>query len=131
MSTTVLSSGWTRTLDRVALTRFASHSSLLRQAPPSLHPVSSRVAPRVGQLTGAPLQPGAPALAAVAGRSLALREDFHICLEIPDITLTRYLVTHGYSYVHLCKTEHMHANACTKVEMLESFKRFLSVIFNL
>ena len=43
----------------------------------------------------------------------------------------RYLVTHGYSYVHLCKTEHMHANACTKVETPESFKRFLSVIFNL
>ena len=28
----------------------------------------------------------------------------------------QYMVTHGYTYVHLCKTYDMYANALTKVE---------------
>jgi hypothetical protein len=43
----------------------------------------------------------------------------------------RYLVTHGYSYVHLCRTEDMHANMLTKVESLEAFLRSRKVMFNL
>ena len=43
----------------------------------------------------------------------------------------RYMVTHGYSYVHLCRTHDMHANALTKVENLDAFYNFIKVAMNL
>ena len=42
----------------------------------------------------------------------------------------RYLVTHGYIYIHLCRTHEMHANALTKVENLDAFVRFIKVAMN-
>ena len=43
----------------------------------------------------------------------------------------RYLVTHGYTYIHLCRTHEMHANALTKVENLYAFEAFVKVAMNL
>jgi hypothetical protein len=43
----------------------------------------------------------------------------------------RYLVIHGYSYVHLCRTFDMHANALTKVENLEAWLKFRKLVFNI
>ena len=43
----------------------------------------------------------------------------------------RYLVTHGYSYLHLVRTHEMHANALTKVENLHAFDEFVKVAMNL
>ena len=43
----------------------------------------------------------------------------------------RYLVTHGYSYVHLCRTEDQHANMLTKVESVEAFLRSRKLMLNL
>ena len=42
----------------------------------------------------------------------------------------RYLVTHGYTFIHLCRTHEMHANALTKVENLDAFYRFIKVAMN-
>ena len=42
----------------------------------------------------------------------------------------RYLVTHGYSYVHLCGTADQHANMLTKVEALEPFLRSRKLMMN-
>ena len=43
----------------------------------------------------------------------------------------RYMVTHGYTYVHLCRTNDMFANALTKVESPEQYRRFCKVVFNI
>ena len=43
----------------------------------------------------------------------------------------RYLVTHGYVYIHLCKTYEQLANALTKVENLSAFVDFQKVVFNI
>ena len=43
----------------------------------------------------------------------------------------RYLVTHGYCYLHLVRTHEMHANALTKVENLFAFDEFVKVAMNL
>ena len=43
----------------------------------------------------------------------------------------RFMVTHGYSYVHLCRTFDMWADAMTKVSEKTLFRRFLKVFFNL
>ena len=39
-------------------------------------------------------------------------------------------MTHGYTYLHLCKTHDQHANAMTKVENLCAFHTFAKVFFN-
>ena len=41
----------------------------------------------------------------------------------------RYLVSHGFSYVHLVRTFEMHANALTKVEERAAFLAFRHVFF--
>jgi hypothetical protein len=41
----------------------------------------------------------------------------------------RYLVTHGFSYVHLVRTFEMHANALTKVDQQDAFLAFRNVFF--
>ena len=43
----------------------------------------------------------------------------------------RFMVTHGYSYVHLCRTFDMWADAMTKVSDKDLFCRFIKVFFNL
>ena len=43
----------------------------------------------------------------------------------------RYLVTHGYSYVHLCLTKDEHADMMTTVVSLEAFLRARKILFNL
>ena len=43
----------------------------------------------------------------------------------------RYLVTHGYSYLHLVKTNEMHANALTKVDNKSAFLAFRQISMNL
>ena len=43
----------------------------------------------------------------------------------------RYLVTHGYSYVHLCLSKDEHADMLTKVVNLETFLRSRKILFNL
>ena len=43
----------------------------------------------------------------------------------------QYMVTHGYSYVHLCKTYDMYANTLTKVETASAFHKFKRFSMNL
>ena len=43
----------------------------------------------------------------------------------------RYCVLHGYSYVHLCKTHEMLANALTKVENKHAYLHFAKVFYNI
>ena len=42
----------------------------------------------------------------------------------------RYLVTHGYSYIHLVRTYEMHANALTKVDNKDAFFKFYKIAMN-
>ena len=42
----------------------------------------------------------------------------------------RYLVTHGYSYIHLVRTYEMHANALTKVDNKDAFFKFCKIAMN-
>ena len=41
----------------------------------------------------------------------------------------RYLVTHGFAYVHLVRTFEMHANALTKVDKQSAFLAFRNIFF--
>ena len=43
----------------------------------------------------------------------------------------RYSVTHGYSYVHLCKTDDMLADPLTKVANKHAYLTFVKVFFNI
>jgi len=43
----------------------------------------------------------------------------------------RYCVLHGYTYVHLCKTEDMIADSLTKVSSLHGYSTFVKVFFNI
>ena len=43
----------------------------------------------------------------------------------------RYSVIHGYSYVHLCKTGDMYADAMTKVANKHAYLAFVKVFFNI
>ena len=43
----------------------------------------------------------------------------------------RYLVTHGFSYMHLIRTFEMHANALTKVENKSAFYAFQRAFFGM
>ena len=42
----------------------------------------------------------------------------------------RYMVTHGYTYVHLVKTFDMHADALTKIVSVEAFIKFMMFAMN-
>ena len=43
----------------------------------------------------------------------------------------QYMVTHGWSFVHLCKTYDMYANTLTKVETASAFHKFKRFAMNL
>ena len=43
----------------------------------------------------------------------------------------RYLVTHGYSYMHHCRDPDMYADSLTKVTNLHKFITFQKVFFNI
>ena len=43
----------------------------------------------------------------------------------------RYLVSHGYIYVHTCKDEDMYADSMTKITNLHKYITFQKVLFNI
>ena len=66
-----------------------------------------------------------PALAENQGTS-AKSEHF-----LRSLHYLRWLVLHGFTFIHLCRTFEMHANALTKVESRDAFYAFRKLLMNL